>query len=338
MKCFNINLKLKIIILVITYISSIKGVKEPEYESPIIVKNQNNLLIDNKITNSFTSKFQNNQDKIKEKAINDIIRNFSTNTVDKLIETFEQENINERSFEDIVSNSDILLGKSIKLQKYVNYLSDQIIKKLTLLDTKIKQITIIDEAINSFSNNDIFKTNKKLQTENLNKINSLLLSTNSLYNLNFNRIYKLLDTKTNNENLKDNNNIEEIDNNVSETSNIEEEKESKDNNDYNHSDDKDDNDNKYDKDDNDSELEEKNIIDVNKDFKKVLSNKKRKIKDIIDDFFDDKTKENEFQDNTLNSLIKTNTFETLPNNLKLFFNTNKRINKKLRKKSKKHMI
>jgi len=77
----------------------------------------------------------------------EIVRNFSVSAFQKWLDYYETENLLEQTRGDMVENVGRILGKTIDLQQFIHLRAGLILKKLALLDMKLKQIGVLEDTI-----------------------------------------------------------------------------------------------------------------------------------------------------------------------------------------------
>ena len=218
MKFFTTISRVKILYIAAIIALSFSNINsDVVYETPVIRGHGLSENYNPRIEAAFKTSAENYerylQRKVKNRAHNDVIRSFSSDTVEKLVKVYEEENLQTRTFEEIINSAEVMLGKSIDLQQYVNYLSNIVVKKLALLDVKIKQIGILDKALDLAQTGDnIVKSTNSTQLETdqnasaapapatasgfeyekLDRFLTIIASTNSLYDVNYNTICEIL--------------------------------------------------------------------------------------------------------------------------------------------------
>jgi hypothetical protein len=142
------------LILTITVLSSFI-LSAPEYEIPTILRSNqpfnqpNNARLDY-MNESSASNYKRYLDrKLKTHLQSELVREFNVEAFGKWVDFYTDENINAKPVHTILNNISDILGKSLDLQSYVNFRSGLIVKQLALFDMKLKQINVIDKAINN---------------------------------------------------------------------------------------------------------------------------------------------------------------------------------------------
>ena len=127
----------------------------PEYEIPTILRSDqpfnqpNNPRIDY-INESSAANYKRYLDrKLKTHLNSDLVRDFNVEAFGKWIDFYTDENIHSKGIHTILNNVSDILGKSMDLQSYVNFRSGLIVKELALFDMRLKQINVLDKAINN---------------------------------------------------------------------------------------------------------------------------------------------------------------------------------------------
>lgn len=184
---------------------------DPTYETPMIVRkdaplNQPwNPRIDT-INDSSAKNYERYLARgIKSHVNSEIIRNFSVASFDKFLTFYENENLKEATMGDMIENVGRILGKSIDIQSFINLKTGLIMKKLGLLDMKLKQVAVLENTAkqvtlhprdihSNLGNNQQWKTH-------LENIVDETASVHSLYSLAVNSIcqvinYKVMDART----------------------------------------------------------------------------------------------------------------------------------------------
>ena len=142
------------LILTITVMTSFI-LSAPEYEIPTILRsdqpfnNPENPRIDH-INESSAANYKRYLDrKLKTHLNSDLVRDFNVEAFGKWIDFYTDENIHSKGIHTILNNVSDILGKSMDLQSYVNFRSGLIVKELALFDMRLKQINVLDKAINN---------------------------------------------------------------------------------------------------------------------------------------------------------------------------------------------
>jgi len=206
------KLKTTISLLSIVILATvISASANPEYEIPTIVRkdaplNQPwNPRIDT-INDSSAKNYERYLSRqIKSHVNAEIVRNFGVAAFDKFLTYYENENLKENTMGEMIDNVGRILGKSIDLQSFINLKTGLIMKKLGLMDMKLKQVAVLENTIkqvelhprdihSNLGNNLIWKTHME-------NIVDETAAVHSLYSLGFNAIcsvvnYKPMDART----------------------------------------------------------------------------------------------------------------------------------------------
>jgi len=125
----------------------------PEYESPTIIKKDSplnqpwNPRVDN-MNDSSVNNYQRYKDRKTQGHLNNnLVRNFNPVDFHKWINFYEGINLQEKTNHEMIENISNLVAKSISLQSYINFKSGLVVKELALLDMKLKQIEVLENAI-----------------------------------------------------------------------------------------------------------------------------------------------------------------------------------------------
>jgi hypothetical protein len=181
----------------------VKSATDPIYESPVIVKNNGFSSIYNPRIDALNNSSAKNYErylskKLRNRTQNDLLKHFSIENYDKWLSVYETENLNEKVVPELIESVGTILGKSIDLQNYINFKSNLIIKKLALLDVKIKQIKVLDQATQSIEQHpgDINSNSPSnaLWKDSIDTIIETIGTSQSEYNIAFNSICSILGT------------------------------------------------------------------------------------------------------------------------------------------------
>jgi len=149
------KLKIKTFLIITIAVFTSNILSAPEYEIPTILRpdqpfNQpNNARLDY-MNESSTANYKRHLDrKLKNHLNSEMVREFNVENFAKWVDFYTDENIHSKPVSTILHNISDILGKSLDLQSYVNYRSAMIVKELALFDMKLKQINVIDKAINN---------------------------------------------------------------------------------------------------------------------------------------------------------------------------------------------
>eukprot|EP00340_Litonotus_pictus_P006313 CAMPEP_0170517956 /NCGR_PEP_ID=MMETSP0209-20121228/3762_1 /TAXON_ID=665100 ORGANISM="Litonotus pictus, Strain P1" /NCGR_SAMPLE_ID=MMETSP0209 /ASSEMBLY_ACC=CAM_ASM_000301 /LENGTH=316 /DNA_ID=CAMNT_0010803337 /DNA_START=139 /DNA_END=1090 /DNA_ORIENTATION=- len=85
--------------------------------------------------------------KLKGHVNSELARSISISGLKKWLDYYEAEKLEERSTAEMIDNIGNILTKSIDVQNFIHLKSGNINKKLSLLDMKLKQVEVIDDAI-----------------------------------------------------------------------------------------------------------------------------------------------------------------------------------------------
>lgn len=146
-------------VVLLSFVASEESHKEtsnvPDYEVPVIIKNNSpfNQPINKRLDHMNDSSVRNYQRYLHRKAkshVNaEIVRVMDPKSFEEFLHLYEDEALEARDNVDMVNNLGRLLGKAIDLQSYINLRAGLVVKKLALLDLKLKQISILEDTIES---------------------------------------------------------------------------------------------------------------------------------------------------------------------------------------------
>jgi len=141
--------------ILIIAISGVLLNQAPTYETPTIVRKTSpfnqpfNPRIDTLNDSSAANyqRYKNRQN--KNNAESELIRFFDIERLKAWLKIMESENLDELTNKDVINNISNIVGKSSDLQNYINFKAGLVNKKLALLDMKLKQVDVLDNAIES---------------------------------------------------------------------------------------------------------------------------------------------------------------------------------------------
>lgn len=147
------------VVITLTFISMIISEEVPTYEAPTIYRkdaapfNQpHNARIDNMNDTSENNykRYKGRQE--KNKLNRDLDRNFDLIALRSWMDFYEKENLDELAYKELIENLTNFISKSVVIQNYVHFKSNMINKKLALLDMKLKQIDVLNQAMENIKN------------------------------------------------------------------------------------------------------------------------------------------------------------------------------------------
>lgn len=140
-------------------LSVVIAVEIPTYEAPTIYRkdaapfNQpHNARIDN-LNDTSENNYKRYKDRqLKNKLNRDLDRNFDLVALTSWMDFYEKENLEELAYKELIENLTSFISKSVVIQNYVHFKSNMINKKLALLDMKLKQIEVLNQAMENIKN------------------------------------------------------------------------------------------------------------------------------------------------------------------------------------------
>ena len=177
----------------------------PVYETPTIVRHDNpmnqpyNPRLDN-LNDSSADNYVRYKDRQKKVGLySELVRNFNIQSLRKWLEFFENENLHELSMPEMVDNVSRMTGKAVDLQNFISFKSGLVAKFMGLLDMKLKQIAVLDDAIKNIERHgfDIHTNlgNNLVWKQNLEELMDLSTAVNSNYSLAWGSMCEVIEQK-----------------------------------------------------------------------------------------------------------------------------------------------
>lgn len=198
MKLINKQLFCAIIVITLSIAFSI-----PDYEAPLIVKKDNpfnqpwNPRLDN-MNDSSANNYKRYKDRRLQATLNsNLVRDFNLADFKIWLNFYENQSLVERTTGEMVDNISNFVGKSVGLQSYINFKSSLVVKQLALLDMKLKQLEVLDNAITEIKQhpNNISSNlgSNLIWKDNLDSVVLETTANDLQYHLGYTSICELLD-------------------------------------------------------------------------------------------------------------------------------------------------